>query len=133
MKGPQDGQFTEVKTLKKSGKAKRKFTLKNLPGGEYSIKVKAYLKSGAKTVWSKESKVATITIKGTGTGTGKDLPADVKEYINNNYSYLLPLYDQGLVDFSAEYETKDYITFGSFDADLDETCGVRPVFWLKLK
>ena len=72
MKGPQDEQFVETATLEKSGKAKRKLTLKNLPGGEYSIKVKGYLKGKTKTVWSKESKVATITIKGTGTGTGKD-------------------------------------------------------------
>ncbi len=115
LKGPQDEQFVEAATLEKSGKAKRKYTLKNLPGGEYSIKVKAYLKSGTKTVWSKESKVAVITIKGTGSSAGNGLPADVKEYVDKNYSYLLPLYDQGLINFSAEYETKDYITLGSYD------------------
>lgn len=120
LKGPQDEEFAAVTTLEKNGKAKRKYNIKNLPGGEYNIKVKAYLKSGSKTVWSKESKVSKITIKGKTNGKGKDLPADVKEYVDKNYPYLLSLYDQGLVNFSAEYETKDYITLGSFDMDSDD-------------
>ncbi len=117
LKGPQDEEFAAVTTLEKNGKAKRTYSIKNLPGGEYNVKVKAYLKSGKKTVWSKESKVSMITLKGTNSGAGKDLPADVKEYVDKNYPYLLSLYDQGLVSFSAEYETKDYITFGSFDME----------------
>ncbi len=117
LKGPQDEEFAAVTTLEKNGKAKRTYSIKNLPGGEYNVKVKAYLKSGKKTVWSKESKVSKITIKGKSSPAGKNLPADVKEYVEKNYPELLSLYDQGLVNFSAEYETKDYITFGSFDME----------------
>ncbi len=62
MKGPGDTKYKKVKTLKKDGSAVRSYTIGNLEPGTYSFRVKAYLKTGSKTVKGKYSKAKKIAI-----------------------------------------------------------------------
>jgi hypothetical protein len=63
VKKPGAEKFTKLTALKKDGTAERTYTAKNLTAGEYSFKVRAYLKSGTKTVWGKYSKAVTVTVE----------------------------------------------------------------------
>ena len=83
MKGPSDSKFKKVKTLKKDGTAVRTVTFKNLEAGKYSIKVKAYTKSGKKTVYSAYSKTKSIKLK---PSNGKTTDNDSKKTDDNGQS-----------------------------------------------
>ncbi|MBR4342742.1 MAG: hypothetical protein IKP88_08555 [Lachnospiraceae bacterium] len=56
-------KYTEITTLKLDGNKKRSFTLENVPGGEYFVKVRGYAVQNGKTVWGKYSKVKSVTIE----------------------------------------------------------------------
>ena len=49
VKKPGSKKFTKLATVKKDGTAERSYTAKKLADGEYTFKVRAYLKSGNKT------------------------------------------------------------------------------------
>ena len=126
LKGPQDEEFANVAKLEKNGKKKRKYSIKNLGGGEYSVKVKAYMLNGTQTVWSKESKVTKITIKGTseepkeqeGILTHKTdrTGVDVSSYVEENYPGLYTLYEDGKIDLKGEAK-RDTIVLGSYELE----------------
>ena len=65
IKKPGDEKFEKLTTIKLDGTSDRSYTTKKLSAGTYSFKVRAYSKSGSKTVWGKYSKVKTITLKKT--------------------------------------------------------------------
>ena len=56
-------KYKKIATVELNGKKKRSITLKNLPYGTCSIKVRGYTVSGGKKVYGKYSKVKTITIE----------------------------------------------------------------------
>ncbi len=62
IKKPGSGKFMKLTTLKKDGTEKRTYTAKNLSGGEYEFKVRAYTKSSGKTVWGKYSKTVSVSV-----------------------------------------------------------------------
>ncbi len=62
MKEDGTSKYKRVKMLKKNGDETRTYTIKNLdPTKTYQIKVRAYNKSGGKTVWGKYSEVRTVS------------------------------------------------------------------------
>ena len=71
-------KYVKLTTVKKDGSTERTYTAKKLAAGEYKFKVRAYLKSGKKTVWGKYSKVVTVTV---GSGTTNDT-ASASKYIS---------------------------------------------------
>ena len=62
VKKPGAKKFTKLTTLKEDGTKARTYTVKKLTEGEYQFKVRAYLKSGSKTVWGKYSKAVSVTV-----------------------------------------------------------------------
>lgn len=109
MKSDTDTKYKKVKTLKKDGTVARSYTVKKLSAGTYSFKVKAYLKSGEKTIKGSYSKVKTVTLE-----TAAD-KGDTKS----------------TSDFS-KAKTGDYITFGSYEQDNNPKNGKEPIEWLVL-
>ena len=71
VKKPGAKKFTKLATIKEDGTAARTYTAKKLTEGEYQFKVRAYLKNGKKTVWSKYSKVAKVKVGKSGSDDGK--------------------------------------------------------------
>ena len=65
-------KYVKLATVKKDGSAERTYTAKKLAAGEYKFKIRAYTKSGKKTVWGKYSKVVSVTV---GAGTTNDTAA----------------------------------------------------------
>ncbi len=63
VKKPGSDKFDKLTTIKKDGSEERTYTVKDLTAGKYSFKVRAYSKSGKKTVWGKYSKVVTVTLE----------------------------------------------------------------------
>jgi len=63
VKKPGSDKYVKLTTIKKDGTAERSYTAKKLDAGTYSFKVRAYAKSGNKTVWGKYSKVVSVTLK----------------------------------------------------------------------
>jgi len=63
MKAPGEAKYKKIKTLKKTGTAVRTYTVKGLKEGKYAFKVKAYTKSGSKTVYGSYSKAVSISLK----------------------------------------------------------------------
>ena len=63
MKVPGEAKYKKLKTLKKTGTAVRTYTVKGLKEGKYAFKVKAYTKSGSKTVYGSYSKAVSISLK----------------------------------------------------------------------
>ena len=106
MKAADEIIYKKVKVLKKDGTAVRTYTVKNLAAGEYSFKVKAYTKSGSKTIYGSYSKVKSVTV-------GKQASG-------------------GTVSDFSKAKTGDYITFGSYEQDNDLTNGKEPIEWLVL-
>ena len=106
MKAPGQTKYKSVKTLKKDGTAVRAYTVKDLSAGEYSFKVKAYTKSGGKTVYGSYSKAKSVTI-GKQATLGK------------------------ITEFS-KAKTGDYITFGAYEQDNNLKNGKEPIEWLVL-
>lgn len=74
MKAPGESKYKKIKSLIKSGEAKRSYTKKNLSAGEYSFKVKAYRKIDGQTLWGSYSKVKKITLQ--------TQPGDIAELIH---------------------------------------------------
>ena len=109
VKKPGAKKFTKLTTVKKDGTAERSYTAKKLAEGEYQFKVRAYTKSGDKTVWGKYSKVATVTL-------GEKKNSD------------------DLADFSnlADAKTGDIITFGVYEQDNKTKNGKEPIQWIVL-
>ena len=68
VKKPGSKKFVKLATVKKDGTAERTYTAKKLTEGEYQFKVRAYAKSGKKTVNGKYSKVITVTVGKDSTG-----------------------------------------------------------------
>ncbi len=62
MKAPGEAKYKKIKTLKKTGTAVRTYTVKGLKEGKYAFKVKAYTKSGSKTVYGSYSKAVSISL-----------------------------------------------------------------------
>ena len=62
MKAGNDAKYKKIKTLKKDGSADRVYTVNNLGAGQYSFKVKAYLKDGKKTVKGKYGKAKSLKL-----------------------------------------------------------------------
>lgn len=79
VKKPGEEKFTKLTTIKKDGSAKRTYTVKNLTAGEYLFKVRAYRKSGNKTIWGKYSKVVTVTVSKTKNLADQNEPNNSKE------------------------------------------------------
>lgn len=79
MKAPGGEKYKAVKTLKKDGTAIRTYTVKNLAAGEYSFKVKAYTKTGSKTVYGSYSKAKSITVG--------EQPVDTPTWIGETQTY----------------------------------------------
>ncbi len=98
---PGENKFTELATIELDGKKQRNYTVEDLPAGEYSIKVRAYLKKGDDIVWGKYSKVQTFTIKA---GAEPTEPAD--------------------------YEEGEIILFGNYEQDNDLKNGTEPIEWI---
>jgi len=63
IKGPDDTKYKKIKTLKKSGTAKRSYTISDLEPGTYKFRVKAYLKTDGTTIKGKYSKTKKITLE----------------------------------------------------------------------
>ena len=74
MKAPGESKYKKIKSLSKSGEAKRSYTKKSLAAGEYSFKVKAYRKIDGQTVWGSYSTVKKITLQ--------TQPGDIAELIH---------------------------------------------------
>lgn len=72
MKAPGASKYKTVKTLKKSGAAERSYTITGLEAGKYAIKVRAYTKSGSKTVYGSYSKAKSIKLTGKAADSGKE-------------------------------------------------------------
>ena len=106
MKAPGANKYKKVKNLKKDGTAERTYTVKGLTEGKYSFKVRAYTKSGSKTVYGSYSKVKSITVKKQTAG--------------------------GSVSGFSKAKTGDYITFGSYEQDNNTENGKEPIEWLVL-
>ena len=64
-------KYVKLATVKKDGTAERTYTAKKLAEGEYKFKVRAYVKSGKKTVWGKYSKVVKVTVGKSGSDDEK--------------------------------------------------------------
>ena len=109
MKSDTDTKYKKVKTLKKDGTAARSYTVKKLSAGTYTFKVKAYLKSGGKTIKGSYSQAKTVTLK-TGAGEG----GTISTY-----------------DFS-KLKTGDIFTFGSYEQDNDTSNDKEPIEWIVL-
>lgn len=101
VKYPEANEFSELATLDLSGKKKRRYKAENLPAGEYSIKIRAYLKSGEKTVWGKYSKIQTFTI---------EAPEEITE--------------------PATYEAGEIVLFGKCEQDNNLKNGTEPIEWI---
>ena len=106
MKAPGEKKFKKINTLKKDGTAVRTYTVKSLTDGKYAFKVKAFTKSGSKTVYGSYSKVKSITVKKQAAG-------------------------ESVSDFS-KAKTGDYIIFGSYEQDDYVFNGNEPIEWLVL-
>ena len=63
IKAPGSKKYVKLDTLDKDGSTERRYTVSDLDDGIYSFKVRAYTKSGKKTVWGKYSKAVKIKIK----------------------------------------------------------------------
>ena len=109
MKSDTDTKYKKIKTLKKDGTAARSYTVKNLSAGTYTFKVKAYLKSGGKTVKSSYSKVKTVTLEAA-TDEGNTIST---------------------TDLS-KLKTGDIFIFGSYEQDNDTSNGKEPIEWIVL-
>ena len=109
MKSDTDTKYKKVKTLKKDGTVARSYTVKKLSAGTYSFKVKAYLKSGEKTIKGSYSKVKTVTL---------EAAADKGDTKSTS-------------DFS-KLKTGDIFTFGSYEQDNDTSNGKEPIEWIVL-
>lgn len=103
-------EYSLAATIEKSGKKKRSVTLRSLPSGEYTVKVRSYSvkKDDAKAFsdYSAEKKIA-VTV------------ADVIGY-SDEY------------DFS-ETKEGDTIVFGAYEQDNDLTNGREPIEWVVLE
>ena len=106
MKAPGEAKYKKVATLKKDGTAVRTHTVKDLTEGKYSIKVRAYTKTGSKTVWGSYSKAKSISVKKQASGK-----------VVSDYS---------------KAKTGEYIIFGSYEQDNDLTNGKELIEWLAL-
>ena len=62
LRSPDSSKLKKVKTLKKNGSSVRTFTIGKLEPGKYTIRVKAYTKSGSKKVWGAYSKNVKIVL-----------------------------------------------------------------------
>ena len=109
MKSDTDTKYKKVKNLKKDGTVARSYTVKKLSAGTYSFKVKAYLKSGEKTIKGSYSKVKTVTL---------EAAADKGDTKSTS-------------DFS-KLKTGDIFTFGSYEQDNDTSNGKEPIEWIVL-
>ena len=109
VKKPGAKKFTKLAAISEDGTAKRTYTAKKLTEGEYQFKVRAYTKSGDKTVWGKYSKVATVTL---GEKKNTDDLADLSNL--------------------ADAKTGDIITFGAYEQDNKTKNGKEPIQWIVL-
>ena len=116
VKKPGAKKFTKLATIKEDGTAARTYTAKKLTEGEYQFKVRAYLKSGSKTVWGKYSKVAKVKVKGAKTAS-TDNPAIVGVYRNDKYMIAIAKdvpavnnYGDGVFEAIEEYK----LPYGAF-------------------
>ncbi len=82
VKKPGASKFTKLTTLKKDGTAERSYTAKKLADGEYTFKVRAYLKSGNKTVSGKYSKSVSVKIGKTGNDNKTSTDDKTVKYIS---------------------------------------------------
>ncbi len=92
IKKPGADKFVKLTTLKKDGTEKRTYTAKNLSGGEYEFKVRAYSKSGGKTVWGKYSKAVSVSVGASsahGAGGNLDVGYITKEKTIIETDYLI--------------------------------------------
>lgn len=63
MKAPGAKKYSLIKTLTKNGTKKRNYTKKDLEGGKYAFKVRAYKKVDGKKVWGSYSKAVSVKVK----------------------------------------------------------------------
>lgn len=103
-------EYSLAATIKKSGKKNRSVTLRSLPSGEYTVKVRSYNKKkyGEKT-YSEYSSEMKVTV---------DIAA------SNGY---LDSYDFSTV------KKGDVILFGAYEQDNDHTNGKEPIEWVVLE
>ena len=101
-KMPGSKKYSVVRTLEKNGKKKRSITVDTLLNGKYSFRVKACASDGKSTVWSKYSKVKTITV-------------------NNGFDAA-----------SLNIKPGDIVTFGACDQDRKSDNGKEPIDWIVL-
>lgn len=106
VKYPESTKYKKAKIIKMDGTKTRTYTFTGLTAGKYFFKVKAYHKSGSKTIWGAYSKTKSIDIE--------------KHALNIKKS-----------DF-AEAKTGDYITFGTYEQDNNTANGKEPIEWLVL-
>ena len=116
MKGPEDTKFKKVKTLKKKGTVVRTVVVSDLAEGDYSFKVRAYLKEDGETVWGSYSKIAAVTIKAAEEEKTEEQVEEETEKLS------IPL----------DAKFGDIIVFGSYEQDNVKKNGKEPIEWVVL-
>ncbi|MCR5828737.1 MAG: DUF6273 domain-containing protein [Lachnospiraceae bacterium] len=102
-------EYSLAATIEKSGKKKRSITLRSLPSGEYTVKVRSYNKKYNKKTFSDYSGEKKIKVS----------VADVIGYTDK--------YDL------SETKKGDVILFGAYEQDNDLTNGKEPIEWIVLE
>ncbi len=106
MRNTSEEGFRELATIKKDGTKERTYTLKIKYNGDYFFRVKAYAKSGKKTVWSKYSESAKVE-------SNKKFTHKLSKNISSA-------------------NVGDIVVFGAYEQDNHVSNGKEPIEWIVL-